>query len=307
MDGILNINKPLGPTSHDVVAQLRRTLRPRKIGHAGTLDPAAEGVLLICLGNATRTVEYLMDLHKEYRAVAKFGAETDSEDATGIVTAEYDCSSVTLEDIKAVLPQFTGHIMQIPPMVSAVHHNGKRLYELARAGETVERDARPVEIYSLSLLDFKPGDKAEAVLDIECSRGTYIRTLCADIGKTLGCGGYMAELQRTAIGRFRIEDSISAEEAIEAHTQGRLEDLIIPIDDALSEMPYVEVSESDIDKVINGVNIPESRLIPSAEKPKTGETVRMRSAGGQLLGIGIMISPPDEEPALKPEKVFARR
>jgi tRNA pseudouridine55 synthase len=297
MDGILNVNKPSGPTSHDVVALIRKAARIKRVGHAGTLDPIATGVLIICLGNATRIVEYLMDWRKCYRATAVFGAETATEDATGEIVREADCSHLSREALEAVLPRFVGEILQTPPMVSAVHHEGQRLYELARAGKVVERAPRPVEIYSLSLVDFTPDTKPSATLDVECSKGTYIRTLCADIGKTLGCGAYMSALTRTAVGRFKLEDALS----LDAIEQGPIEDFLISIDDALANMPEVHISEEDEHRIANGVMLP-VEVLSRAELPQIGNPVRIKSPSG-LIAIGRLCLVQGRV-MLKPDKVF---
>ena len=297
MDGILNVSKPSGPTSHDVVQRIRGAAHTKRVGHAGTLDPIATGVLIICLGNATRIVEYLMDWRKCYRATAVFGAETDTEDATGEIIREADCSHLTREALEAVLPRFVGEILQTPPMVSAVHHEGQRLYELARAGKVVERAPRPVEIYSLSLVDFTPGGRPSATLDVECSKGTYIRTLCADIGKTLDCGAYMSALTRTAVGRFKVEDALS----LEAIEQGPIEEFLISIDEALANMPEVHISEEDEHRIANGVMLPVEAL-SRAELPQIGNPVRIKSPSG-LVAIGRLCLVQGRV-MLKPDKVF---
>ena len=297
MDGILNVNKPSGPTSHDVVARIRKAARIKRVGHAGTLDPIATGVLIICLGNATRIVEYLMDWRKCYRATAVYGAETATEDATGEIIREADCSHLTRESLEAVLPRFVGEILQTPPMVSAVHHEGKRLYELARAGKVVERAPRPVEIYSLSLVDFTPDTRPSATLDVECSKGTYIRTLCADIGKTLDCGAYMSALTRTAVGRLKVEDALS----LEAIEEGPIEDFLISIDEALADMPEVHISEEDEHRIANGVMLPVEAL-SRAELPQIGNPVRIKSPSG-LVAIGRLCLVRGRV-MLKPDKVF---
>ena len=298
MDGILDINKPSGPTSHDVVAAIRRATHIKRVGHAGTLDPIATGVLVICLGQATRIVEYLTASQKSYRATAVFGAETDTEDVTGEMMKQTDCSHLTQSDVEVVLPRFVGEILQTPPMVSAVHHEGQRLYELARAGKTVEREPRPVEIYSLDLIDFIPGSQPAAILDVECSKGTYIRTLCADIGKALDCGAYMSALTRTAVGRFTIEDSVS----LETIEEGRLEEFLIPIDEAISGMREVHVTEEGANRIINGVMLPVEAL-SKAELPQMGIPVRIKSPSG-LVAIGRLCLAQGRV-MLKPDKVFS--
>ncbi len=212
MDALLNLYKPAGMTSREAVDAVRRILNVRRAGHSGTLDPGAEGVLLICLGKATRLNEFLQWLPKTYRATMVLGVQTTTQDAEGEVIASADASGVTRERVEATLPRFTGEIEQIPPMHSAVHHEGRRLYELAREGKVVPREARKVSVYRLQLLRFSPGDHAEAEIEVECSTGTYIRTLCADIGDALGVGGYMKSLVRMAIGAFRAEDAVTLQQ-----------------------------------------------------------------------------------------------
>lgn len=302
MDGVLNIHKKSGPTSHDVVAQVRRATGEQRAGHAGALDPIASGVLLICLGNATRIVEYLMDWRKAYRAGAVFGVETDTEDGSGTVLRETDCSQLTRDRVEAVLPGFTGRISQVPPMVSALRHKGRRLYELARSGETVERAPRPVEIYSLRLMDFVSGVRATAILEIECSRGTYVRTLCADIGRALGCGGCMSSLVRTAVGRFRLEDAISVETVEEKAACGQLGDVLHAIDDVLDDMPCVSVADEDVKRVLNGAVLPVERV--AGAEGGLSVPLRIHGPDGRLLGVGKLISMAGGEVMLKPDKVF---
>lgn len=306
MDGILNINKPAGPTSHDIVSKVRRITGEKRIGHAGTLDPDASGVLILCLGKATRIVEYLMDWHKKYRATAIFGSETDTEDASGNVINLKDCSYLTQDDIEAVIPRFTGDIFQVPPMVSAVHHQGRRLYELAREGKTVERTPRPVTIYSLELIEFKNGACAEAVIDIECSRGTYIRTLCADIGKAVECGAHMGSLERTAVGLLEINNAVTLDIVEESIRGGRMEDILQPISSVLSSMPSITVSLEDADRVANGVKLHVNDLdIPISDIPDAGEPLRIMGPGEHLLAIGKIDVDADDYTVLKPDKVFS--
>lgn len=306
MDGILNVDKSSGPTSHDVVARLRKALRMKRIGHAGTLDPSASGVLVVCVGNATRIAEYLVDWRKAYQAEAVFGAETDSQDESGSVLRETDCSHLTRESVEAVLARFVGRIQQVPPMLSAVHHKGRRLYELARAGEVVERAPRSVAVYSLRLADFNPGVRSRAVLDVECSKGTYIRTLCADIGRALDCGGYMSSLVRTAVGRFGLADAVTVETVEEKASAGRLGDILHPIDEVLEEMPSAKVSDADAHRVANGVAVPTAGLLEADGDLAEDAPVRIHGADGRLLAIARLFCLPGGGMAVKPEKVFVK-
>ena len=209
MDGILNINKPRGITSHDVVIQVRKIFPFKKVGHAGTLDPDATGVLVVCLGKATKAVRFLINDDKEYEAVMILGISTDSQDASGKVLKRVDEVKVSETDVREVMERFRGDIEQIPPMVSAIHYKGKRLYQLARQGKVVERAPRKVKVFSLEILKM---ELPQIKFGVVCSKGTYIRTLCADIGEALGCGAHQAELTRIRSGAFHIRDSLTLEE-----------------------------------------------------------------------------------------------
>ncbi|TDI94367.1 MAG: tRNA pseudouridine(55) synthase TruB [Caldithrix sp.] len=208
---ILNINKPVGWTSFDVVKKIRGQLKIKKVGHAGTLDPFATGVLLVCTGRATKKVEELMNLKKEYIARIEFGKNTDSYDLTGTVLSEKDASNVTLDRICQHIEKFKGDVEQIPPMYSAVKVNGERLYKVARRGEVVERKPRKVTIYQMDILDF---NNPFLELRIVCSRGTYIRTIANDLGEMLGCGAYLTALTRAGIGDFKLDDSFEVTDLI---------------------------------------------------------------------------------------------
>ncbi len=289
MNGVLNIDKPAGMTSHDVVARIRRIARLKRVGHAGTLDPDATGVLLVCLGAATRLSDFLADEGKEYRATLALGVTTTTEDASGEALTRVDASHIPEADLAAVLPRFVGEVSQIPPMVSAVHHEGRRLYELAREGVTVERAARTIRIDSLAMADFTPGEVATATLDIACGKGTYIRTLCADLGAALGVGGHMAALRRTRIGAF----GVAAATPLAALTEENLSHLLVPPADALGSLPAHRAdTEEDEDLIRHG------RALPSGLPPDT--VARILDARGALIALGRA----DGE-RLHPFKVFA--
>ena len=236
-------------TSFDVVARVRRVLKTKRAGHAGTLDPDATGVLVIAVGQATRLLPYLPIEPKEYIACIAFGDATDTEDASGTILAEADASALTEEDLLAVLPRFIGEIAQIPPMVSAVHHEGKRLYELARAGITVEREPRQIIIHEIAASNFAPGERAEATLRVVCGGGTYIRTLCADIGAALSLPAHMKTLIRTAVGPFPLETALSLETFAE---QG--ETALLPMESALP-FPKSAVSDADAERLRRGQSV----------------------------------------------------
>ena len=226
MNGILIVDKPKDWTSHDVVAKLRNSLKIKRIGHGGTLDPMATGVLPIFIGQATRLSNTSTDANKEYIAGLRLGVVTDTQDITGKVLSESDLS-VTVSDLLKVLPQFTGAIKQIPPMYSAKKQGGKKLYELARQGIEVAREPRDINIYALELADTLC--ESDFTLRIKCSKGTYIRTLCHDIGAVLGCGGTMSSLRRTRSGEFRIEDAHKLDSVLAAISNKEFEKFIIPI------------------------------------------------------------------------------
>jgi tRNA pseudouridine55 synthase len=288
MNGVLNIDKPAGMTSHDVVGRLRRLAHLKRVGHAGTLDPDATGVLLVCLGPATRIAEYLADAGKSYRATLALGRTTTTEDASGETLVEADASAVTEKLLRETLPRFMGDILQVPPMVSAVHHEGKRLYELARQGITVERDARPVRIDAIGLIGFSPGPSARATLDIDCGKGTYIRTLCADIGAALGVGGHMADLRRTKVGAFSLTDAVPLEQL----TEESIATHITPPSVALADLPaYITTGPADEAAIGHG------RALPTDFT--AGTIARLVTPADQLLALGV-----SQDGLLRPFKVF---
>lgn len=248
--GFLNLDKPLQWTSHDVVARVRRRLQKltgrKKVGHAGTLDPLASGVLVLCLGQATRLSSYVMHTRKQYRARISLGQTTTSYDAEGDVTALADADSITLADIERVLPQFIGSIQQVPPMHSAVKIGGQKLYQLARQGKSVERPARPVDVHSIDILAW---NSPIIKLDVVCGSGTYIRSLAHDIGQALGVGAHLSALRRIASGGFHIRDSISLDKVTE--DDDWLQHIIPPYA-ALRHQPRLILDASEIQRVRQG-------------------------------------------------------
>lgn len=304
MDGILIIRKPAGPTSHDIVDGVRHIFGQRKVGHAGTLDPMATGVLIVCLGKATRVVDYLMGLPKEYRARMILGQATDTQDSTGNIISERDSSHITREMLEQAASCFVGEIEQVPPMTSAIKHQGKPLYKFAREGKSVERAPRKVTVWNIQVTDFvRPAmvdvqHLVEAELVVRCSGGTYIRTLCADIGDVLGCGAHMSALERTKIGRFGIEQAVTTDDLKEAKAAGQLENLLISIEDALADMPAAVVSAEDVDKLLHG------RTVRAMTDAKNGTIVRALAPNGKLLAIGSVLQK-NSETLVKPRKVLA--
>ena len=237
MTGIIIIDKPPAWTSQDVCAKLRGALREKRVGHSGTLDPMATGVLPVFVGRATRAVGFAESDRKRYTACVRFGVTTDTQDMTGTIIETRECD-VTEAELLSVLPEFTGEIDQIPPMYSAVKIGGQKLYELARRGKDIERPARRVNIYSIDLIGRERGD---FVLDVRCSKGTYIRTLAHDIGKRLGCGGALSGRRRTEAGIFKISDAHPLDEVISAAGNGQIGELLLPTDRLFAACPAVTV------------------------------------------------------------------
>ena len=281
MDGVINIYKERGFTSHDVVAVVRKTLNTKKAGHTGTLDPDAEGVLPVCVGQATKPTDYIMAERKSYRAEITFGAETTTQDASGEVIEKYDFR-FDENALRNVLKEFIGPRRQLPPMYSAIKVNGKKLYELAREGKEIERKAREIEIYDIRIVDIFPPDRA--VIDVDCSKGTYIRTLCSDIGKKLGWGAYMSSLTRTASGRFLIEDAVKLDELKEIAKNGGIDSVLITPDRALADYKRITVGKKAEKYLYNGGKIYD-RYFTCAAKPEINETVLGYDSNGRLVGI----------------------
>lgn len=238
--GIINVYKEKGYTSHDVVAKLRGIAGQKKIGHTGTLDPDAVGVLPVCLGRATKVCDLLTDKDKVYEAVLLLGKETDTQDTSGEVLVSKDISTLTEEQVREAVLSFVGDYEQIPPMYSALKVNGKKLYELAREGKVVERKARPVKILDIEILEMS---LPRVRMTVACSKGTYIRTLCHDIGQKLSCGGCMEELKRTKVSCFEIKDSLTLEEIRNKKDEGSLDEILTPIDAMFSEYQRMVVDE----------------------------------------------------------------
>lgn len=258
MKGVLCVNKPEDFTSFDVIAKLRGILRIKRLGHGGTLDPMATGVLPVFVGTATKACDIMPDTDKSYIAGFRLGQTTDTQDITGTVLTESD-KPVSLAELEALLPEFTGSIMQLPPMYSAVQVDGKRLYDLARQGIEVERTPREIEVYSLSVSGYDP-DTCEGVLRISCGKGTYVRTIINDIGEKLGCGGIMTSLVRTSSGGFMLDECYTLEEIQKAANEGRTEELIIPIERVFDSLPKLYLSPVQTRMYRNGVKLDIERV-----------------------------------------------
>lgn len=296
INGILNVYKEAGFTSHDVVAKLRGICRQKKIGHTGTLDPEAVGVLPVCLGSGTKLCDMLTDKSKEYEAVLLLGQVTDTQDVTGTVLEEHE---VTVDEEQAVeaIRSFVGAYEQIPPMYSALKVNGKRLYELARAGKEVERKGRPVEIHSIEILSVS---LPEITFRVACSKGTYIRTLCHDIGQKLGCGGTMKSLKRTRVGIFTIDGALKLSQLEELAAQGRLEENVIPVEAMFTELPALTVKDAFARLIENGNAFYPGQAEENVRTPDGGQ-VRVYDRKGRFYGIYAFS---EEKERYQPVKMF---
>jgi tRNA pseudouridine55 synthase len=292
MLGFLNIDKPIGMTSHDVVAKIRRRARQLaghevKVGHAGTLDPLASGVLVVCLGAAARLSDQVMHTTKRYRAAVHFGLTTETDDAEGAVIAAHSLDEVDEGAIREALNRFVGEIDQIPPMYSAIKQGGRKLYDLARAGKNVERAPRRVRIDALALLDWQP---PTAVVDVVCGSGTYIRSLARDLGEHLGCGAHLAALTRTAVGAFRLEDAVRLDDLLAAETW---EKYLIPPRSALPDWSFCRVDAAEAADLRHG------RAVRFHQQHQGAEQLLIEDESGALVALVRA-----EDGWWKPEKVF---
>lgn len=299
LDGVLAIWKPAGWTSHDVVAKVRGMLRVKRIGHTGTLDPAVTGVLPLCIGRSTRFVEYLQEMPKTYEATLRFGIATDTEDLSGTITEQKDASFLTESMIRDAALSFIGDIDQIPPMVSAVKINGKRLYELARQGMTVERPSRRISIYDIDILQMTGvGSVPELTFSVTCSKGTYIRTLCVDIGLKLGVPAVMSELIRTESAGLKREHCVTLEQIPELLQQGGLGDKLLVSDTLLTNIPSTVAVHPESLYVLQGKAVEASKLQPPADREGLWKLYR---SDGVFLGL---FSVDENGETVRPVKVF---
>ncbi len=295
-NGLICVCKEAGYTSSDVVARLRGILKQKKIGHTGTLDPQAVGVLVVCLGSATRVTDLLTEHDKEYIATVQLGVTTDTQDMTGEILSRGDVSRVTRQSLMEALQAFKGTYDQIPPMYSAVRVGGKHLYELARKGQVVERKPRSVTIHAISLLDDSTlAEHGVFTMEVKCSRGTYIRTLCNDIGERLGCGAAMAQLTRTSVGSFRLEDALTLERIEQLRDEGTLAEHILPVENLFRDLAPVCVSPELRKKMENGNSFRPEEIVDDSpegeddpwqpqESYTEGERVRAY-CGGDWFGV----------------------
>jgi tRNA pseudouridine55 synthase len=310
MNGIMNVLKPAGMTSFDVVGFLRRISGQKKIGHTGTLDPSAVGVLPICFGNATKAIEFMIDKDKVYRAELTLGIATDTQDSSGRLISAADVEQDD-DAISHVVQNFAGDIKQLPPMYSAIKIGGKKLYEIARQGGTVEREARIIKIFSINVIKiwddkvhFYKGDNnteffvKKVLFDVHCSKGTYIRTLCHDIGEKLGCGGHMSFLVRTRAGKYDLAQALTIEEIKDLAGENCLSDSLVPVETVFEQFDSVNLEESDCARYNNGVSI---KIILS--KNDNNILKRVYDNNGVFLGIGELISD-GQDTYLKSKKFF---
>ncbi len=299
MNGILPLWKERGMTSHDCVFKLRKILKTKKVGHTGTLDPSVEGVLPICIGQATRIAEYLTDTGKTYEAVVSIGRTTTTEDAEGETVAQDGTfKSFDRAQILQALDSLTGEIEQTPPMFSAVKVNGKRLYEYARAGQTVERPTRKITIFELELLDDAQqfeGEEVHFSIRIKCSKGTYIRTLAVQIGEALGFPAHMHELVRTVSGTFTKENCLTLAQVDELMEAGQSQQFLLPVEYALSDYPYIEITEDIEKQIFNGQVLPIHALLKEHDKIVFGLAGR---------AFAVYIAHPTKLGQMKPDKMF---
>lgn len=284
MDGIMVINKPENYTSFDVVAVMRKLLKTKKVGHAGTLDPMATGVLPILAGNATKIQNLLQGSSKEYRAKFRLGLITDTEDISGKILKKNPVN-VNVETLKKVISAFVGEIKQVPPMYSAIRKDGVRLYSLARQGIKVNREKRVITIDDIKLENYNE-EMQEATMRVRCSKGTYIRTLCADIGNQLGCGATMSKLERTRVGSFTLEKSITLDRAKELASENKLDKLLLSIDSVLSKYNAVKVTDAQTVRFLNGGGLALDRI--SIKDAQDSQKLKVYGTDGKLLGLGIV-------------------
>ncbi len=297
MDGILNIDKPWGKTSFSIVSLVKRLSGEKRVGHAGTLDPAATGVLPVCLGQGTRVVEFLVEAPKAYRAQIELGVTTNTHDATGTVVGRGDLSGVSRQKLLSALDSFRGLIEQTPPMYSAVKHGGRPLYQLARSGIKVARKSRKRWVYRLELTDWQP---PVATIEVECGKGTYIRSLADDLGQLLGCGGSLKSLVRLKCGIFTIEDAIAIPRLEEGFRHGYWERFLYPIDSVLTQWGVVVVDDAAAEDIKNGR--PLALADDNLPEPVAGNRCRVYTRDGGFLAV---LGFDAEKGRWHPEKVFA--
>ncbi len=288
MDGVLIVDKPVGPTSFDVVRRVRNLGRGRKAGHTGTLDPMATGVLPVCLGDATKIASFITEGDKEYEGVVRLGATTDSYDATGRVLETRSIEGIGEADVRRAVEAMRGEYWQTPPMFSAVKVGGKRLYELARKGEEIERKPRKVNLFAIELKAFDPAT-GDATIFVHCSKGTYVRSIASELGEALGVGGHLVALRRLRSGPFSLDRAIPLSVVLELMAAGRTDELaqqVVPMGEALAELPEAQLDEARARKVAFGMVLGARDLAESGlPRHPEGTRVRVTGPGGRLLAV----------------------
>ena len=300
LNSVVNLFKPSGPTSFDMVHSVRKILGVKKAGHIGTLDPMADGVLPICLNRSTRIIQFLSPLQKTYRATLELGSETDTQDATGQKVSTRDPSLVTETRVKQVFKTFVGEQDQIPPMYSAKKKNGIPLYKLARNGINTARKPVKITVYSI---DFIKKEGTQVLFEVRCSAGTYIRTLSHDIGKKLGCDAHMVRLTRTQVGLFGLGRALTLEELEAANEDGSLPKKLFPLEEALSFLPAIRVKEEYLESVSHGVALSKSFLETLPDRFEPGHYFRVFGENDKILAVVEPVVDQDTLPSLTPEDV----
>jgi len=303
LNGIIIINKVRGETSHRVVKLVRSLFPGVKAGHSGTLDPMATGILPVCLGRAARLVEYIIELYKVYRAEVTLGITTDTEDADGAVVERTEVPQLEKSRVKQILEKFTGSIEQQPPVYSAVKYRGKPLYHWTRSGKEVPRRSRKAEVYRIELLQYTPERAPHLVIEVKCSRGTYIRTLATDIGKEIGCGAHLSSLTRLSVGPFTLDKSYTVEEAKDLAEENRREEMVLPMDAALGHFPRVELDAARIRALKNGQTVVLNRN-EAGNLLDTGNPIRVYSTEGDFKAL-VSLFRSEEGLKLKTKKYLA--
>ena len=302
MNGIINVLKPPGMTSHDIIYFVRKKLKMKKVGHTGTLDPEAAGVLPVCVGKATKAVQFITDKTKKYRTTIKFGLQTETYDKYGTIVEAIEVDYIDIDKLEKVLQDFRGAIKQMPPIYSAIKIAGKKLYQYALEGKEVEIQEREVEIYSIEIVDYN--NKDEVVLDIECSKGTYIRSICNDLGKKMGCGAAMWQLVRLESTPFAIENSYTLEEIDKASVEGTIDNMLISTDIIFKELSIVEIKTTARSAAVNGSPIYGKGILQDIEQFEADIEIRIY-CGDEFLGIGtIKFSSEENRKYIKIDKMF---
>jgi tRNA pseudouridine55 synthase len=300
LDGFLNILKPPGMTSHDVVHHIRKLLNGIKVGHGGTLDPGAAGVLPILLGRATRLSAYLVDFSKVYRAELTLGLSTDTADSFGNILSKREVPSLNIQEIESIFDIFKGQIEQIPPMFAAVKYKGKKLYQYAREGITIERKPRTVQIYSIELIEYIQPDRV--IFEVKCSKGTYIRTLCAQIGDALSCGGHMSFLLRKEVGNFTLSDSYTLEE-VNDFIKNEEREYLLPMDFVFQGLDHLVLEQENIKSLIMGCSL-SCENVYGLPEPVDEKLLPVYTTKREFAALARWKSDSQSSFVLKPEKVF---